>query len=238
MILIKSDFEINWIIGEFDFEFKITTLKWFDFHFKITLCSDLILIFKSWFCPSLNIVNLYIPPTSSTPARYTTQLDHLNSWNNTYILGDLNAHNPSWLDAQTTDLRGTQLLQQLDTFMILNNTSTPTRLPYNIHNQPTSPDVSLATSDLGLRSTWRAGHELSSNHRPLYISLTIGIPIQRRPNHTFTNYKHADWHNFSATIEDSLQSFDISQYNNIDSALQHLNNVISTANKRHIPSGN
>ena len=163
----------------------------------------------------INIVNLYIPPTSSTPAGYTPQLDHLNSWNNTYILGDLNAHDPSWLDAQTTDLRGTHLLQQLDTFMILNNTSIPTRLPYNILNQPTSPDVSLATSDLGLRSTWRAGHELSSDHRPLYISLTLGIPIQRRPKHTFTNYKHADWHNFSATIEDSLQSFDISQYINI-----------------------
>ena len=73
-----------------------------------------------------------------------------------------------------------------------NNTSTPTRLPYNILNQPTSPEVSLATSDLGLRSTWRAGHELSSDHRPLYISLTLGIPIQHRPNHTFTNYKHAD----------------------------------------------
>ena len=57
----------------------------------------------------------------------------------------------------------------------------------------------------------------------------MGTPHDSRPCHH---------HNFSATIEDSLQSFDISQYNNIDSALKHLNNVISTANKRHIPSGN
>ena len=187
---------------------------------------------------SLNIINCYIPPSSSSPPGYTTHLDHLDSLNNTFVLGDFNAHDSAWLETQQTDTRGEQITQQLPNLQILNNTQTPTRKPFNINTQPTSPDVSLATPNLALRTTWRAGHDFSSDHLPLYLTYSLLTPHQRRPKQTFTNYKQADWHLFSATIENKLQTFNLQTYNNIDSALQHFNNTITDSAKQHIPQGN
>jgi len=88
---------------------------------------------------ALNIFNTYIPPASSCPPGYAPQLDHLNSLPNTFILGDLNAHDPTWLDSQQTDTRGLQIIQQLTDLQILNNTHTHVTRPLPSHPQPSSP---------------------------------------------------------------------------------------------------
>ena len=185
----------------------------------------------------INIHNIYIPPTSSSPPGYLPQLDYLDTIEHSFILGDPNAHDTTWYTHQHTDARGALYTQQLGSFQILNNTDTATRKPYNINTQPTSPDVSLATPDLALCSSWRAVHELSSDHLPILIQYRLNTPYRRRPRHTYTNYKKADWVAFTATIEQHLQTFNITDYTNIDAAVQHLNNTITNANKKHIPTG-
>ena len=156
-----------------------------------------------------NIINVYIPPSSSSPPGYTPNLGHLDTLPHTYILGDPNAHDPAWLETQTTDTRGLHITQQLASMQIFNTFFFPTRKPYNTNTQPTFPDVSLATRNLALRSTWIRGHDFTSDHLPIYITHTLLTPHSRRPNKTFTNYKQADWISFSAYIENELQTYEI-----------------------------
>ena len=186
----------------------------------------------------IHFTNIYIPPSSSCPPGYTPQLTQLDATQNTLILGDPNAHNTSWLTTQQTDARGTLYTQHLSSLQILNNTDTPTRKPYNIHTQQTSPDVSLATPDIALRSTWTTLHELSSDHLPILITYSLHTPYQRRPKHTYTNYNRADWDSFTTDTEHRLQTFQLTDYTNIDTAVQHFNTILADAHKHHIPSGN
>ena len=182
-------------------------------------------------------INTYIPPASSTPPDFTLHLDHLNTLHNTYILGDLNAHDNTWLTTQNTDTRGTTLQQQLQHYTILNNPTSPTRKPYNIRTQPTSPDLSLATPELALRSSWETLHELSSDHLPILIKHTLHRPYFPPPKQTFTNYKRADWDSFTNNIEQALADFDINTFTDINAATKHLTSIIIHNSKQHIPTG-
>ena len=69
----------------------------------------------------LIITNVYIPPESSCTGGYNPSLVHLMMTTDTLILGDFNAHHPSWYSS-STDSRGTML--------------------------ESSPDVSLASASL------------------------------------------------------------------------------------------
>ena len=53
----------------------------------------------------LIISNIYIPPASSCSNRYQSSIEHLLTTPDTLILGDFNAHHPSWC-SRSTDTRG------------------------------------------------------------------------------------------------------------------------------------
>ena len=186
----------------------------------------------------INITNTYIPPTGSCPRGYTPDISYLTTLPHTLLLGDYNAHHPVWLDTQGADPRGRLLQEQLDEHIILNEPDRPTRIPYDPQTSPTSPDISAATPDVGLRCSWRPLHALSSDHLPLIIHYNLHRPLTRRPNRTFTNYKRADWDTYTASIEDTLQNFDITNYTSIDAATKHFTHTITNADKRTIPTGN
>ena len=82
-----------------------------------------------------NIFNIYIPPTDSTPPGYHPQLNYMNTINNSFILGDFNAHDTTWLASQYTDTRADTITTQLDNYIIMNdphsNLSTPTHNPHH-----------------------------------------------------------------------------------------------------------
>jgi len=188
---------------------------------------------------SYNITNIYIPPTDSTPPGYTPQLEHLNTFNNSLILGDFNAHDPTWLTTQQTDTRADTITTQLDTHIILNDPHTPTRKPFNIHTQPTSPDISFATPDITLRSSWNTLQELSSDHIPILITYRLHAPLNtHKQRHTYTNYKKAQWNEFTASVDNQLEHFDLNTFSSIDAATKHITDIITTANKHFIPTGN
>ena len=164
-----------------------------------------------------NLTNVYLPPVSSCPPSYVPELAGLVSSTRSLILGDFNAHDPAWLSSQSTDVRATILLDQLEDMVVLNGDE-PTRIPFTTDSRSTSPDVAFASPDLSLRCDWRVFNELSSDHMPVIISLELSTAIQAKPKHTFLNYRKADWASFTSLVEDGLSSFTINSFSNVDSA--------------------
>ena len=56
----------------------------------------------------LIISNIYIPPASSCSNWYQSSIEHLLTTPDTLILGDFNAHHPSWY-SRSTDTRGKRM---------------------------------------------------------------------------------------------------------------------------------
>ena len=79
----------------------------------------------------LIISNVYIPPASSCSNGYHSSIEHLLTTPDTLILGDFNAHHPSWY-SRSTDTKGKRMDDSINgsNFGILNWDS-PTRVPPN-----------------------------------------------------------------------------------------------------------
>ena len=60
------------------------------------------------------LANVYLPPNSSWPPSYVPELGGIASSTRTLVLRDFNAHDPAWLSSQSTDVRATTLLDQLE----------------------------------------------------------------------------------------------------------------------------
>ena len=84
--------------------------------------------------------NVYIPPASNG---HHSLIEHLLTTPDTLILGDFNAHHPSWY-SRSTDTRGRKMADSINgsDYGILNWDS-PTRVPPNAepssHQHPSSP---------------------------------------------------------------------------------------------------
>ena len=66
----------------------------------------------------LIISNIYIPPASSCSYGYQSSIEHLLTTPDTLILGDFNAHHPSWY-SRSTDTRGKEwTTQSTDLIMV------------------------------------------------------------------------------------------------------------------------
>ena len=82
------------------------------------------------------------------------------------------------------------------------NWDSPTRVPPNA--EPSSPDVSLASTPLITSCSWQIMSTLSSDHLPILIRLqmkTTSIPGLRR---TYGNLKKADWDRYRQEVETAL----------------------------------
>ena len=167
------------------------------------------------------ITNVCIPPASSCTGGYNPSLDRLMMTTDTLILGDFNAHHSSWYSS-STDSRGTMLESMVSgsNFGILNWDS-PTRLP-GIAN-PSSPDVSLASASLITSTNWQTKTNLGYDYR---------LQQNRR---TFTNYKKADWTQFTEDTESAFAQTTIPT--NIHTANRIFTNIILMADKQNIPKG-
>ena len=86
------------------------------------------------------------------------------------------------------------------------------------------------------RTSWTTQHALSSDHLP--IISTINIRHDYRLQHirrTFTNYKKADWTQFT---EDTVSAFAQTTIpTNIHTANRMFTNIILMADKHNIPKG-
>ena len=106
------------------------------------------------------ISNIYIPPASSCSNGYQFSIEHLLTTPDTLSLGDFNEHHPSWY-SRSTDTRGRRMDDSINgsDYGILNWDS-PTRVLPNV--EPSSPDVSFASTSLITSCSWQALSTLSS----------------------------------------------------------------------------
>ena len=152
----------------------------------------------------LIISNIYIAPASSCSNGYQSSIEHLLTTPDTLILGDFNAHHPSWY-SRSTDTRGKRMDDSINGshFGILNWDS-PTKVPPNA--EPSSPDVSIASTSPITSCSWQTLSTLSSDHLPILIRLqmkTTSTPGQRR---TYVNLKKSDWDRYRQEVETALNN--------------------------------
>ena len=135
----------------------------------------------------LIISNVYIPPASACSNGHHSSIEHLLTTPDTLILGDLNAHHPSWY-FRSTDTRGRKMADSINgsDYGILNWYS-PTRVPPNA--EPSSSDVSLASASLITSCSWQTLSTLSSDHLPILIRLQMKTPSNPGLRRTYVNLK-------------------------------------------------
>ena len=135
----------------------------------------------------LIISNVYILPSSSCNNGYYSPIEHLLMTPHTLILGDFNAHHPSWY-SRSTDSRGRKMTDSINAsdYGILNWDS-PTRVPPN--TEPSSPDVSLASASLITSCSWQTLSTLSSDHLPILIGLQMKTSSNPGLCRTYVNLK-------------------------------------------------
>ena len=130
------------------------------------------------------------------------------------LTGDVNAHSTLW-HTHTDDHRG-QLIADVisNSDYITLNTNTTTRVP-NTTLQQTS---------------WKTQHALLSDHLPIITTINIRHDYRLQQNRrTFTNYKKADWTQFTEDTESAFAQ------SNIHTANIMFTNIILMADKYNIP---
>ena len=143
---------------------------------------------------------MYIPPKHSTQLSQTedpiisSMLTTITNLPNTIITADVNAH--SLLRYSSTKDHREELIEDilLNSNHITLNTNTPTCLPHNQTQQPTSPDITTASADLHDCTSWQTIPSLTSNHLPLFTTLSIHHKTKTTHSHftkTITNYQKA-----------------------------------------------
>ena len=109
------------------------------------------------------VSNIYIPPASSCSNEYQSSIEHLLTTPDTLILGDFNAYHPAWYSISSY----TRIKRMDDPTRVLPNT------------EPSSPDVSLASTSLITSCSWHTMSTLSSDHLPILIRLQMTTTTTR-----------------------------------------------------------
>ena len=139
---------------------------------------------------------MYIPPKHSTRLSQTEEdsiisstLTAITTLPNTIITADVNTHLPLWY-LPTEDHRG-ELIEDilLNSNHITLNTNTPTHLPPNQTQQPTSPEITTALADLHDCTSWQIIHFLTSDYG-IYLYSGPSVNITRPKQLAFTSLKH------------------------------------------------
>ena len=192
----------------------------------------------------ITIANIYIPPRDSTSTHYIqlhktadTDIQHITNIPHSVLTGDVNAHSTLW--HSYTDNHSGQLIADVISNLdhITLNTNTPTRVPNTTLQQTYSPDITTVSNTLYNRTSWTTQHALSSDHLSIIITINIRHDYRLQQNRrTFTNYKKADWTQFTEDTESSFAQTTIPT-NILYTASIIFTNIILMANKHNIPNG-
>ena len=151
----------------------------------------------------------------------------------TLILGDFNAHDPSWY-SRSTDTRGKRMDDSMNgsNYGILNWDS-PTRVPPNA--EPSSPDVSLSTTSLITSCSWQTLSTLSSDHLPILIRLQMKTTSTPGLHRTYVNLKKTKWDRQRQEVETTLSKRSLPTDCQRNEKI--FRTVLLKAASHHIPTG-
>ena len=107
-------------------------------------------------------------------------------------------------------------------------------MPNTTLQQTSSPDITTVYNTLYNRTSWTTQHALSSDHLPIITTINIRHDYRLQQNRrTFTNYKKADWTQFTEDTETAFAQTTIPT--NIHTANRIFTNIILMADKQNIP---
>ena len=180
----------------------------------------------------LIISNIYIPPASSCSNGYQSSIEHLLAPKDSLILGDFNAHHPSWYSG-STDTRGRKMADTINgsDHGILNWDS-PTRVPPNA--EPSSPDLSLSSASLITSCSWQTLSTLSSDHLPILIRLQMKTTPKPGLRQTYVSLKKANCDIYRLEVEDALSKCSLPTDCQRDEKI--LRTILLKAASHHIPT--
>ena len=188
----------------------------------------------------LQFLNLYPPPIRNSPSDSRTRTfypDILPNSPDTFILGDFNAHYPTWDRLIPPNPLGNDLFCWITSsgLEILNDPASPTLLHHST-GSCSSPDILLAPASLAPHCEWRTLHGLGSDHLPIEIVLPF-FPV-RQPNTRPPkfNYKKTSWDIYQSYTAEHLPSLDFDALN-IHQAAHSSSLFLVEAAKASIPFG-
>ena len=183
----------------------------------------------------LDIWCLYRPPlrTSAEDQR----VDHFNpallsADVNTIVVGDFNAHHPSWDNAcDAPDAVGDRVAAWLDRVgWTTLNSGEATRV-----DSQTAPDLAACSTALARRSTWELDDSLGSDHRVMRISVRSGYSASSRVRKPRWAFKKADWPAWVADCEAALSELPATA--TAQELCSRFTVALQEASARHIPRG-
>ena len=160
-------------------------------------------------------------------------IQHITNIPHSVLTGDVNAHFTLW-HSYTDDHRG-QLIADVisNSDHITLNTNTPTRVPNTTLQQTSLPDITTVANTLYNQTSWTTQHALSSDHLPIITTINIRHDYRLQQNRqTFTNYKKADWTQFTKDTESAFAQTTIPT--NIHTANRICTNIILMVDKHII----
>ena len=195
--------------------FSLTTLL-FNFLTSTPLPSETVLLILA---PGPSILTSFLTPPD------------------TFILGDFNAHYPSWDRLIPPNPLGNDLFRWITSsdLELLNDPASPTLLHHSTGSR-SSPDILLASASLAPHCEWRTLHDLGSDISPLKLS---------SPSFQFVNQTHVppnsttkknSWDIFQSYIAEHLPSLDFDALN-IHQAAHSSSLFLVEAAKASIPFG-
>ncbi|KAF0305717.1 putative RNA-directed DNA polymerase from transposon X-element [Amphibalanus amphitrite] len=189
----------------------------------------------------LDLINIYRPPIRSGEDDDRTDRFDPNAFPSTdctVIMGDVNAHHPSW-DASCSDPdeveRSIFEWAQAKDWRVL-NTGAPTRAGYGESSRLTAPDVALAHRTLAGRCTWSIGTDLGSDHLPQVITASMTGHLPRRVRKTKWAFNKANWTAFKAECEKKMAKIPFEELG-VEALAMQVTGVIAEASRNWVPRG-
>ena len=178
---------------------------------------------------NLSIVNVYIPPASSSPAGFQASLSPLLNAD-AIVLGDMNGHNEEWSKGDS-DARGDSLAAEFDSknFVVMNNPDVATR-----PTSDSSPDVAVVHTPLALSFDWNVSTTLNSDHLPISLSFNDDYTPTRGAR-SYANFRKADWEGFRRESEELFSR--LPPPKSCAAGEKEWRRVLQRCSSRHIPAG-
>jgi ribonuclease HI len=149
---------------------------------------------------SVNLLNVYAPPTRSTDDDSrgpSFDLTILPDSPDTIIVGDFNAHSYAWSTGKPNK-EGALLESWLDSStMVALNDGSPTFISSSFGSK-SSPDVTICSTNLIPSVDWQVLPSLGSDHLPICISLDLERNSLQLPSRH--NWHKADWQAFQKAL--------------------------------------
>lgn len=155
----------------------------------------------------LVVVSLYKNPIFNIKYKHWIQIfASINNTDNIIIMGDFNAHNPSWGCSTTNSARQSLEKATSDCHLYIINNGSPTRIT-SLSQNLSAIDFTLVNPDLLPNCTWMVPEDaLDSDHYPIETIINLSIKINTRLLHRIdsasTNW--SDFKKFLILQEDTI----------------------------------